>query len=233
MAPDINKEIKKIIYDPERKEALLSLNKSMIDEIKAFDKFNKAYIKTIPKQNMNRDLSRPDIEKLFQESFDERKRLQAKLLEGTLKFQKLTSEEEWEAIMDLMETPSAKEKRKLDKSEEKMIRAEQKPLEKIKEVIESNIPNKERQNKVLNTFSNFETRINELLDQSHEMDPSSNETLRKYNVSRSELEAINREQNEIRDKVYKEFIDMHFEMVEVTTEAEWKAITKAVNKIFK
>ena len=74
--------------------------------------------------------------------------------------------------------------------------------------------------------------MNRLLDHIRKMDTEHNETLKKYGVPREELAAIYEEQNQIREELYKEFIDMHFEMVENTTEAEWKSISQAVKKIF-
>ena len=204
----------------------------MSDEIKTFQKLNKLYLKQIPKVNKDRSAKRTEIEQLFNESFDERKRLQDKLVDGTLRFQMLCTEEEWNAIIDVANQPNEKQQRKLANAESKSLSAEHKPLDKIRNKIQTGIADEDRLNRALGAFNDFEIEMQRLLDHIREMDTKHNATLKKYGVTKEELVAVNLEQNQIRESVYKEFVDMHFEMVEVTTEEEWKVITKAVEKIF-
>ena len=232
LVPDIKKEIKKSVEDPERKADLIALTKIMSKEIKAFQKFNKPYLKQIPVVNKDRSAKRTEIQRLFNESYDERKKLQVKLVEGTLRFQELCTEVEWNGIIDAAYQPNSKQQIKLYKAKNKIMAADQKPLDKIRAEIEMGIEDKERLTKALNAFDDFEVEMQRLLEHIREMDTKHHKTLKKYGVIRRELEKINQEQNRIREGVYKEFIDMHFEMVEATTEVEWKSISNAIDKIF-
>ena len=110
--------------------------------------------------------------------------------------------------------------------------ADQKPLDKIRAEIEKGIEDKDHLARALDAFDDFEVEMQQLLEHIRDMDTKHHKTLKKYGVTKVELDEINRQQNQIREGVYKEFIDMHFKMVEATTEEEWKSISKAIEKIF-
>ncbi len=233
LVPDLKKEIKKNVTDSERKAALLALSKDTERSIKAFSKSNKPYLKKIPDLYASREASREELETLLEASFAERKVLQGQLVEASLRFQELCTREEWDEIIDLAFQPSPKQRRKLEKASVKAITADQKPLEKIREVIESEIEDSGRRAKALESFEAFESELLSLQDHIRNMDAKNQETLRTYGVSAEELSAVYAEQNRIRDEVYAAFLDMHDEMIEATTEDEWAAISKKMKKIFK
>ena len=72
LVPDIKKEIKKSVEDPDRKAELLTITSNMSKEIKAIQKYNKPYLKQIPVVNKDRGAKRAEIERLFDESYNER-----------------------------------------------------------------------------------------------------------------------------------------------------------------
>ena len=96
------------IPDPDRRESLLSLARSMKQDLSELRRAADAFGAQVKSLNANYDATKEDFHKLFTQFNASRKSLQQKILTSHFKMKEITAAEEWKDLADLEEEALSK-----------------------------------------------------------------------------------------------------------------------------
>ena len=227
LVPDVDKKIKKIIVEKERKKEALALFRTTKKRISKYNKALNKKNKPLKKEKYRASLSDSDIEQFFQESFEERKRIQGNLIEQRLKIREVMSEEEWNKFIEMSLQEIIDKDKKIQKAEDKRDKADEKLLSKIRSSLQKAIADPDHKEKALADFADFEKIVINLFDEDNALTLENNPTVQSYNVTREELQNIYGKLNNARNQLYSSFFVMKDTMTGYLTDDEWNAVTKA------
>ncbi len=224
--PEMGKSIKKTVQDKERKQQIDQVLKEIKQDQKLFIKeTQKPSLKELENLNLDYNSSRESFESLLNTYYTELEELQNKYLDNELKIRSLTKEDEWTRIMDLAVQKPDKEK---DMNE---IRKQADHMHaNLQKAVESNITDTASLDKARLLLDEYESRSVKIAEQLLHTTYNQHEAIRSYDASRSGFESLRSEILATRKEYMSFVVDMRFQLKDLTPEANWKNVAKAINK---
>ena len=233
MVDDLKKEIKNNVTDQDRSKEILLLVKEAKTEIKTFGKLRKHKLKQLKKISQDRAVTTEELLNVFQEYFDARMAMQAKLIDDRLQIQELLNDEEWKQIIEPAVLPSEKAKKKIEKSESKENDKVEKFINDLKKEINNKLEEESKKKIINDKLDIFILTLKEFVEEGHKMNFEDNQLVRNKNASREDLEGFYQRHNALRMKGTKEYFNIREVALQNTNEKEWKAIIKSLNSLVK
>ena len=226
---DLPKEIKHNVDDKEKQKEILAVLKEFDKEFKKAQKEIDKSKKELKKLNLERTSSEESIRAEFDKVTDIWKKLQTDGIEKRIQVTSMLTEDEWEKIV----AGSVSElDKKEQKSQDKIFEDFEKELNKTKKEIKKSIPDVAKANKIEDAFLAFSNEIKAYITANMDRTLRNYETFRNLNATKDELEEALSNVENSREKVFDGIINLHFELVELTTDDEWKSLAKAVNDLY-
>ena len=223
----LEKGVKKFVVEKDRSKEILAdlkLTKSMI---KTFNKERKGKLSDFHSMNMDRSISRETLVEFFEERVKERKVFIKKMIEQRLAVVSKIDDGEWKEIISLSDATVEKKMAKVEK------KGQPDPFEAVIKSVRSNIADQDKQAKAISVVENFKIEYTKLLTEVNAVNTIESKLLNDKNSTAGEFQALADDMNQLREKAYKNLVDLHFQIKDVTTETEWSKIMKSINKIIK
>ena len=186
-------------------------------------------MKNLKKLNLDRNSLKESIVAEFTITSDLWKKLQTDGISKRLQVINLLTAEEWDKVTA---NSVAEFDKKENKKNDKVFEEFDKELKKFKEEIVKNISDKEKITEIEDAFLDFSTDIKGYIDANMERTLRDHQTFRNMNATSDELVNALSTVEEARMDVFEGIIELHFKLVELTTEEEWNSIAKATNNLF-
>ena len=228
LTPDLKKNVKKYVLDENRKDQIFSLMKESKKRQLAFYKSRKKAYKNYKKINLDRNSTLLDHQTFVNTYFETRLEISSYSIDKELAMKKLTTEEEWDNIMN-----SVMEQQDKGKVQKKMKEDSQKFFEKLTEIAQTSITNESNKRTVMESLDEFEEDINAYIPIVAELSYKNHETIRDYKATKAEYENGAKELHELRQEINDDFLKLRFQLLELTTVKEWKKIIKAYNDLIR
>ncbi len=229
--PNLKKEIRQNVSDDVRKEELLDLVKAYEKTIKKSEKENKKLKKVADKASKDREVSRNEFLRQYDNYYNARERLLASLINYRLLFQEQITEEEILKIYEDALVASKRERRQDDKQDEKAEEKLIKVFEDIGDIVVKHIGDPEKAEAVKGYLHDFETTIFAFVDEASELNVQRQILMDDKNATRAEIEALFSKTGQLRYRASREFATLREEIIKNTDDREWKAINKEL-KVF-
>lgn len=226
---DLPKEIKANIEDKERQKEILVNVKDYDKEFKKSQKELNRVKKDLKKLNLDRVGSKEEIEGKLGEAAAIWKSLLESGIEHRTEVTNMLEEEEWqEIIANSMEEFDKKE----IKSQEKAYNGFEKKWATLSSTVLKEIPDEDRRLKIEKEFDGFKGLMKQYVDANMKRTVRENQVYADRSASEAELTAALSDIENVRLSLFDSFVNLHFELVELTTDEEWTKISKAVNKLY-
>ncbi len=229
--PHLKKEIRQNVSDDARKAELLTLLKVYEKTIKKSEKEKKKQKKFLDKASADRSVSTNEFLQVYDDYYNSRERLLASLIDYRLLFQEQITEEELFQINQNGMVTSKKERRQdvkqEGKAEEKLIKV----FEDIGDIVVKHISDSTKTESVKGYLHDFETTIFELVDEARDLLIRRQMMVDNKNATREEIEGLFEKTGQLRVRASREFATLREEIINNTSEKEWKAINKEL-KVF-
>ena len=229
LVEDLPKEIKATVDDKEKKKEILAVLKDFEKEFNKTQKEINRSMKNLKKLNLDRNSLKESIVAEFTITSDLWKKLQTDGISKRLQVINLLTAEEWDKVTA---NSVAEFDKKENKKNDKVFEEFDKELKKFKEEIVKNISDKEKITEIEDAFLDFSTDIKGYIDANMERTLRDHQTFRNMNATSDELVNALSTVEEARMDVFEGIIELHFKLVELTTEEEWNSIAKATNNLF-
>lgn len=226
LVPDVDKKIRKVVLDDDRRKEALNLFKTTKKKISTYSKSQTKKSKSLKKDTYRASLSQSDIEELLQEYYSDRIELQAYLVAQRLKVREVMNEGEWDNLIEISIQELQDKEKQFSKSQEKRNKEAIKLLDKIQSSLQRNISNESKKQQALSVFAEFEKKIIKVFEETNVLTFENNTSIQKYDVTKEELSGIYARLNEARSQFLKEYIAMRSNMMKFLSEEEWLAISK-------
>ena len=231
--PHLKKEIRKNVEDETREKELISLVKAYEKTIKKSEKESKQLKKVSDKASSDREVNREGFLREIDNYYKSRERLLASLINYRLLFQEQITEEELRLIYDDAMILSKRERRQdakeADKAAEKLVRV----FDDIGDIIVRHIEDPSAETEVKRYLDEFESTIFEFVEEAHDLSVQRQIMVDDRTASREALEALFEKTGQLRYRASREFASLRQEIIENTTEKEWKAINKELRAFTK
>ena len=229
--PNLKKEIRQNVSDDARKKELLTLFKAYEKTIKKSQKEEKKLKKLADKASADREVSRNEFLRVYDNYYNSRERLLASLINYRLSFQEQITEEEILKIYEDAMITSKKERRQEGKQEGKAEEKLIKVFEDIGDIVVKHIDDPTKTELVKEYLHDFETTIFAFVDEASDLSVQRRLMVDDKNATRAELEALFEKTGQLRYRASREFATLREEIIKNTNEQEWKAINKEL-KVF-
>lgn len=226
---DLQKEVKANIDDKERQKEILSVLKDYEDEFKKSQKEINKITKKLKKLNEDRHSPKDSIIAALNMNLDIWKKLQTDGIDHRLKAIKLITPEEWEQITA---NSVAEFDEKELKAQEKVYKNFNKEIFKVQEVIADKVTEEDRRKKIEAAFENYDKEMITYIDLNINRTLNNHKAFRNLNATKPELLEALSSIEDARKDVFEGIVKLHFQLVELTTDEEWKKISKAVNNMY-
>ena len=223
----LKKQVKKHVENKEIKKDILVQVRALEKKGKALRKKEKKLGKELSKLNSNRDATRGDFDELFEKYFKIYEDFHLASLEARLDVKDKLTQEEWNHIVEEADQDYAKWKKK----KEKKIARFKRKMEKKESRALSIIRDEQKRNEAHEAIRNFKLKIIEIQSGINQFNYTENEVLKSRNSSREELEQLYHSMEELEMSAIQAFEDLHFQLMSLTTEEEFRKIQKSINKI--
>ena len=226
--PEIKKNVRTYVADKKRKEEINAIIKQTETAQKNFlKKKKKYYAEKSSELNLNYSSQREDFEKLFDEYFDERKKLQSTYIDNEMKIRSLIKEDEWTKIVGqvLVEPDNKKSLNTYMKTSEKLFGG-------ILNTCEKTMADAGALKEAQRLVKEQKAEVDHFVDEFVNLNYKKLEPLRNLNATRSDFESAATETNELRRKILSHLIDLRFKLAGLTSAQEWKKLGKALDKLF-
>jgi hypothetical protein len=230
--PEMEKVLKEVIVDADRKKEVLSMTKAYKAEWKAFNKQRMKYVKEGKALNRDRSVNKKELENLFAQARGQRREVHQTAIELRLKLQKDLSEEEWSAGIDKILTIDPKKEKKLTKAEAKKKLTQDKLFINFNKKLESILTDPAELNQAQVALNNYENELASWIVDYQSFTYKEIDVLRKQGASREELENAVNQFNIYWEKAHQSFFDFREELLEVGTEENWPKLAKAMEKFY-
>lgn len=224
--PDLKKNVKTYVLEEERKDEIFLLMKDSKKEQKVFLKSEKAYIKAYKKLNKDRNSTLEEHRVLVDEYLKEHVSIAAFSIDQEIAMKKLTTPEEWTNIMD-----AVLEKKDKGKVEKKMNQASQIFFKNLNKSVEDNIAESDSKMKILEIVNKLKIDLDEFIPIAVELSYKNHEAMRDYNAPKEAYESSAIELINLRKQLSEDYLELRFQLLELTSEKEWKSIVKEYNKL--
>ena len=228
----LEKQLGNHIADKEREQEAVQLFKQAKKEIKALEKELKTSGKEFKKLQKDPKAPSQELEEIFAKSEEARRAVQSILVEKRLKLRQLLTEKEWlglleQGMADLETNPQKREKeiKEFEKSDSKII-------DKVKKSLKKQFEDESRRSKALEAYTNFENKASSFTDESMTYMSKNEETAQLYDAEKTDLEKVFIALNRSREEAMFEFLRMRDKLIELTSEKEWKKVSKTLNRLF-
>ena len=221
----LEKGVKKYVAEKDRSKEILGdlkLTKSMIN---AFNKERKGELSEFHTMNLDRNISRQAMDEFFTARVEERSIFQEKMIEKRLLVASKIEDNEWKEIIHLSDASVESKMAKFEK------KGAEDPFEGIMKAINSSISEQVAKAEAISLAHNFKERYVKLLDQVNSFNTLESSLLKNKYSSAHEFQNLADEMNRLRETVYQAFIDLHFDMKEITNETEFVKVMKSINKV--
>lgn len=214
------KIVKKHVIDEERRDSILFILEDAKDQHKAIQKETKAISKSLNKLAKNRDAQREDFEAMARESYKLRVEMQEVNLNAVMKSRNLITEEEWELIgVEFFE-----ENAKTSKLVKKRVKQIQNGFDKTEKKFRRVINEGEGAEASVISLREFETSFLYVVSEYVKFMLNDDAVVYSYNVPREEVMVLQRQHIENLANVFDALVDLHFVLVDNSSEKEWKKI---------
>ena len=227
----VEKQVRAQINDASREKEVMLLFKQAKQEIKALEKQLKGAGKEFKALQIDKTVKSADLNAVFQKSEEVRSSVQKVLVVKRMKLRLLLTENEWNDLMQEGLNNIAQNPKKREKEISQIQKADKKVLNKVQKALIKNIEDENRQSKALSTYQNFENKVNVLTDESVAYLKQNDLAAQQYEADQITLEKVFTALNSSRKEAMISFLEMRDELIELTTEAEWKKIAKTLNSI--
>lgn len=226
LTPKLKQNIKEHVIDKPRREEIFTIMKSSKKEQKEFVKQRKNYLKSIKKLNLDRNAIRSQFEELNADYMKARHEIQVFSIDRELEIKQIVKQEEWENMMTdiLGDIPKNKIRDKMETSSDKFFN-------KLINACNKNISVDLAKDKAIQSIDGYREKVNAFIPRLAELGYRSLETIRDYNTPENVYREGGKELNQIRKEITDSFLDVRFELLECTTEKEWKKIITEFNQI--
>ncbi len=229
--PHLKKEIRQNVTDKAREKELVALLKSYEKTIKKSQKEEKKLKKLADKASADRNISRNEFLREYDNYYNSRERLIASLIDYRILFQEQITEEELVRIYENAMITSKRERRQDDKQENKAEEKLIKVFEDISDIAVKHIDDPKKAEVIKGYLHDFETTIFAFVDEAHDLSIQREILVDDKNATRKELEGLFERSAQLRYRASREFAIMREEIIKNTDEREWKAINKEL-KVF-
>ena len=208
---------------------ILSITKEFERELKKSQKGLNKLKKRMKELNLDRNSSKDSIYAVLNEATEIWRNLQKSGLNKRISVQELLTEDEWEMIIaNSIDELSKKEVKNQEKDYKNFI----KEFDKLYGTIAKQTTDVERMKKIDQALVNFKSLTKNYMDANKERSLRYNDAFRNLNATKSDLTDALSSVEEARSNLFEGVVNLHFKLVESTTEDEWIKIAKAVNKHF-
>ena len=225
---NLEKGIKKVIDDKDRKKEILAELKDAKSVIKAFNKAGKASRKEFKAMSADRETSRKALEEIQEVLREKRQAMQHESIEARLSLVPKITEEEWGKIIDLSNVHVAKQKAKAEKKSEKKPKDD---FRKVRTAIEDSIQDPGTRSEMTAMLESFIEQYEAMNERRRSLNVADNELVGKQDASREELQGMFGEMNALRDDVFRTFLDYRFKAKALLSAEEWDPIAKELTKV--
>ena len=199
---------------------MLILIKEAQTQRKAFAKKDKKISKEFNKVFALRESSRQDFTILIDKWTESREEMQAANRKLIHESQNLITEQEWEKMK-----PDFKEGiEKLDKRATKNKKQLDKAFIKMESKFKKSIKDDERSQKAIQALNAFKLSVYDIMKLYREQMLDENSIVYEYSVEKQQIIDIQDKHSKTLNEVLAIYTDLHFTLVEVTTENEWKKL---------
>lgn len=226
--PKVKNHIKKHVESPERKDEILTILKNYEGEIKSYNKAKKKMTKELELLNGDRDASDAAFKDLFRRFMNHQKRIDEIGLQGRLKIQALITDAEWEKLMSDAVVIHEQDKKNREKTISKLRISMSKAEQKGKNVIKED----SRKLHIQKIISDFNSTVIEIMKENKSFNHVENSVLASRTSNAAQLNQVTEEVNRLKWQFFDAYLITHMQLAEFTTEKEWSAVIKAMNKIF-
>ena len=87
------------------------------------------------------------------------------------------------------------------------------------------------QDKAVSIVQDFKEEYTKLLKGVNAVNTIESDLLSNKNTSAAQFQKLANDMNQLRKTAYESLIDLHFDLEEITNEAEWVKVMKSVNKV--
>ncbi len=218
--PKLDNYVKTHVVDDGRKEIVLESLKDAKSKRKASEKKNAKYIEEFQKMLKSRETTREELELTIQNIRDAQAISDQANIKANIETQKNITAEEWDAI----NADIAKGLEKPNKKATKISNKLSKTYEKWKVKIAKTIVDEVKKEKAVASAEKLRVLYLKNRDLIQKEVANKNSILYQYEASKEELNVMQDKFMDLSEEVLEAAIDTHFELVELTTEDEWKKI---------
>ncbi len=228
---DAKKEIYYVVEQPTREKEVYDILKEFNDEQKAFDKGRKERTKGLRFLFVGRDATREELLPLFEDAMEEREILRNDYIKDRIKVQDLLTPEEWEQILSLSygKFDKGRTGRDLDYARNQLLSF--KPLIDIQKAIDKRIADPERRASCQMALEDYKVQLVNELDEIDDKMLIDIETLKRQNVSETEMLAIANRLANYRQEIFLATLQFRSTILENTTPEEWIKLAKTMVKL--
>jgi hypothetical protein len=112
-----------------------------------------------------------------------------------------------------------------------MNQASQKFFKNLNKSVEDNIFDSDSKIKILEIVNKLKIDLDEFIPIAVELSYKNHEAMRDYNAPKEEYESGVKELQKLRNQLNDDYLVLRFQLIEVTSEKEWKSIVKEYNKL--
>ena len=221
----LEKGVKKFLAEKDRSKEILADLKQTKSMIKDFNKTRKGKLSEFQLLNLDRSVARETLVEFFEDRVAERMVLQKKMIEERLQVVSKIDDAEWTEIINQSDATVEKKMAKLAK------KGSPDPFEGVLKSVKSSIFDHYNQSKAISTVENFKNEYNKLLKEVNAVNTVESELLRDKNSTAQEFQSLAEDMNQLRIRAYENLVDLHFDMLEITDESEWKKVMTQINKV--
>ena len=227
----LENQIRAHVPDENRAKEALKLFKQAKKEIKAIEKKLKDSGKEFKKLQKDRRIPREELEQIFATSEKARTAAQSVLVDKRLKLREILSEKEWSNLLEdgiarFEENPDKRNKeiRKMEKSDNKL-------LGKVEKTLQKQFEEESRRSRAMDAYARFENKVRAFSDESIAYLAKNDKTEQQYHTDQVTLVKVFAALNESREDAMFEFLQLRDEMIDLSSDKEWKKISKMLNSL--
>jgi len=223
--------VNKYVSDKDQKKVLKAMLKDYNKAVEEFNKNRKKYLKTLEKQNLDKTTAVEWYTNFFSHPLAERRELQDLFIDQRIKLQQKISQDEWDNIMKM----STDEAIKLEKKEQKKSSKQKSKVffEKQKDAIVANISDDEKLLLVLHELDAYEKNAKEIQENYDDINTNESDLLADKNATKKELGELANGLNDLRQKMYDNYMQFFLVLKNNTSDDEYEKIIKEFNKVIK
>jgi hypothetical protein len=228
LTPKLKKQVKTYVIEKDRQKEIFVIMKESKKKQKAFTKTRKSYMKKYHQLNLDRNSTVEDHKELFVAYYDERKEIVDYSIEQEMAMKKITTEEEWGDIMNVVLAQTTKEK-----ARDKMQKTMDKAFGNVIQSCNDHISNPDNRNSAVSSVTRLQGKVDELIPRLADLGYKNMETIRDYSAAKSAYERISNDHHQMRKEIDDLFLDFRFELLDMTTVDEWNVLMKDISKLLK